>query len=116
MKALHWRLLFWSASLFALVMALLPRPPRLPGELDDKIQHIIAFAVLALLARSAYRRTRMLVLLVGLSLFGAAIEVLQTIPVLHRDGDPLDWAADTASAALVLVGFSFFGRRWTDAR
>ena len=96
-------------------MALLPRPPRLPGDLDDKIQHIIAFAVLALLARLAYRRAPTMMLLAGLSLFGAAIEVLQTIPVLHRDGNPLDWVADTASAALVLVGFSFFGRRWTDA-
>jgi VanZ family protein len=107
------RLLFWSASLFALVMALLPRPPELPGEPDDKVQHIIAFAVLACLARVAYRGANPLVLLGGLSLFGAVIELLQTIPILHRDGDAVDWLADTASAVLVLAAFRLFGRRWT---
>ena len=86
-------------------MALLPHPPRLPGDPDDKIQHIIAFAVLAALAHAAYPRAKALLLLVGLSLFGAAIEVLQTIPGLNRDGDPLDWLADTASAGVVLLAF-----------
>lgn len=105
--------MFWSASLFALVMALLPRPPEIPGEPDDKVQHIIAFAVLASLARISYRGASPLVLLAGLSLFGAVIEVLQTIPLLHRDGDPVDWLADTASAALVLAAFRLFGGRWT---
>lgn len=97
-------------------MALLPRPPQLPGLPDDKVQHIIAFLVLGMLARLAYRRERLLVLLLGLSLFGAAIEVLQTIPMLHRDGDPLDWLADTGAAAVVLLGFGFYERRWTGGR
>ena len=89
-------------------MALLPRPPQLPGQVDDKIQHIIAFAVLGLLAGFAYPHARIVVLLVGLSLFGAAIEVLQTIPALHRDGDPADWLADTVAAALVLFAMQLF--------
>ena len=97
-------------------MALLPRPPQLPGQPDDKVQHIIAFLVLATLARLAYRHQKLVVLLLGLSLFGAAIEILQTIPMLHRDGDPLDWLADTLAAAVVLLGFGVFERRWTDGR
>ena len=99
------RILFWGALVFAFVMAVLPRPPRLPGEPSDKIQHIIAFVTLAALAASAYPHLRLLRLGVLLSLFGAAIEIVQTIPLLHRDGDVVDWAADTVAAGLVLGGF-----------
>lgn len=96
------RALFWSAALFALVMALLPHPPEVPGEPSDKIQHIAAFATLAALGTLAYPRVRTLQLFAGLSLFGAAIEVLQAIPMLHRDSDIVDWLADTAACGLVL--------------
>ena len=44
-------------------------------------------------------------LIVGLSLFGAFIEVAQAIPMLHRDSDPLDWVADTVACALVVIAF-----------
>jgi VanZ family protein len=97
------RYAFWAAFVFAFVMAVLPQPPRVPGDPPDKILHIIAFAVLAGLASAAYRQTNKLALLAGLSLFGAAIELVQTIPSLHRDGDVVDWLADTASAGLVLA-------------
>ena len=97
------RIAFWAASLFAFVMAVLPQPPRIPGEPPDKILHIIAFAVLAALASLAYRRTNKLILLAGLSLFGALIEIVQLVPSLYRDGDVVDWVADTASAGLVLA-------------
>jgi hypothetical protein len=42
-------------------------------------------------------------LLLGLSLFGAFIEVVQAIPALHRDTDIWDWVADTAAVAAVLA-------------
>jgi len=51
----------------------------------------------------AYPLTALLSLLVRLSLFGAAIEVVQAIPSLHRDSDILDWLADTAAVAVVLL-------------
>ena len=50
-------------------------------------------------------------LLIGLSLFGALIEVVQAIPALHRDSDPLDWLADTIACAIVLLAI-----RWWRAR
>ena len=43
------RLLFWAAAIFALVMAVLPHPPELPGDPSDKLQHVAAFATLGLL-------------------------------------------------------------------
>jgi VanZ family protein len=97
------RLLFWSAMLFALVMAILPHPPEIPGEPSDKVQHVIAFAILGVLGTWAYVQSSMLQLLGGLSLFGAFIEVVQAIPALHRDSDVKDWIADTLACGLVLL-------------
>jgi VanZ family protein len=97
------RLLFWAAATFAFVMAVLPHPPHLPLEPGDKIQHVTAFATLAALGAWAYRRTALLQLLLRLSLFGAAIELFQAIPALHRDSDVKDWIADSIACALVLL-------------
>ena len=102
------RSLFWLATCFAFVMAIVPHPPELPGEPNDKVQHIIAFATLALLGSFAYPRTALIRLLAGLSLFGALIEVVQAIPVLHRDSDLIDWLADTTAVLVVLL----IVRRW----
>ena len=109
MKLADWRAsrsaraVFWAAAVFAFVMAVLPQPPELPGEPGDKIQHIVAFATLAILGSFAFPRTALLQLLLRLSLFGAAIEVVQAFPALHRDSDPLDWIADTAAVAVILL-------------
>jgi len=97
------RLAFWTAVVFAFTLAVVPQPPQLPGAPSDKIQHIVAFLVLGGLASFAYPRTSPIYLGTGLSLFGAFIEVVQYIPALHRDSDPIDWIADTAAAALVLI-------------
>ncbi|MEO6226158.1 MAG: hypothetical protein ABIO80_09970 [Sphingomicrobium sp.] len=84
-------------------MAVLPHPPRLPVEPSDKIQHIIAFLTITLIGSIGYPRVKPLKLLVLLSLFGAAIELFQAIPALHRDSDIFDWVADTAAAGLVVA-------------
>jgi VanZ family protein len=97
------RFLFWAAFCFAFVMAVLPHPPEIPGNPGDKLQHIAAFATLALLGSFAYPATALLQLLVRLSLFGALIEAVQAIPSLHRDSDVWDWVADTAAVAVVLL-------------
>ena len=48
------RALFWAAAAFAFVMAVLPHPPNIPGNPNDKLQHIAAFATLALLGSFAF--------------------------------------------------------------
>lgn len=103
-----YRASFWAALIFAFVMALLPQPPQLPGTPSDKVQHIIAFATLAGFGSAAYRSMSLIKLLVSLSAFGAVIEVLQAIPALNRDSDPVDWLADTLAAALVLVAVGWW--------
>ena len=97
------RTIFWTAMVFAFVMAVLPHPPQLPGAPSDKVQHIAAFLVLGALASLAYPRTSPVYLATALSLFGAGIELVQLIPALNRDGDPVDWIADTAAAGLMLI-------------
>ena len=92
-------------------MAVLPNPPEVPGSPNDKLQHIAAFSTLALLASIAYPAAGFTKLLARLSFFGAFIEVVQAIPVLHRDSDIFDWLADTAAVFLVLVLI-----RWWTAR
>jgi hypothetical protein len=103
--------LFWAAAMFALVMALIPHPPALPGNPSDKIQHALAFATLGLLGAFAYPRLSTPRLIVALSFFGAFIEVAQAIPVLHRDSDPLEWLTDTIACAVVLVAVRYWVRR-----
>ena len=102
------RIAFWVAAVTALVMALIPHPPHLPGEPSDKVQHILAFLSLGALGSFAYPKTNPVYLGVGLSFFGALIEVLQLIPALHRDSDPVDWMADTTAVALIIILL----RRW----
>jgi VanZ family protein len=97
------RILFWAAAIFAFVMAVLPHPPELPGGPSDKLQHVAAFASLGLLGAWAYVEAPIFALFAGLSFFGAAIELVQAIPALHRDSDVKDWIADTLACGLVLL-------------
>lgn len=99
------RPLFWLLFAFALVMALLPKPPQLPiDQFGDKFAHMLAFAALAGVANLAWQTRSWWMIALRLSAFGAAIELLQAISVLHRDSDISDWVADTiAILAATLV-------------
>ena len=105
------RTLFWASVIFSFVMALLPHPPRLPGNPNDKLQHIAAFVTMSALGAWGYPRSGLLRLLAGLSLFGVAIELFQAIPALHRDSDVWDWIADTAAVSVVLFAVRLWRRR-----
>jgi len=94
---------FWSALIFAFVMAVLPKPPALPGAPGDKVQHIIAFVVLTGLARLAYPRVRAVTLLIAFALFGALIELTQMVPALGRTAALDDWIADVVATMVVLA-------------
>ena len=104
------RLAFWAAAVFAFVMAVLPHPPKIPGEPSDKVQHIAAFVTLGLLSKLAFPKSSPLQLALRLSLFGASIELVQAVPALNRDSSVLDWIADTIACGLVLAGVSWWRR------
>lgn len=98
------RVLFVLACLFAVTMALLPKPPKLPTDAwGDKVEHMIAFSTLAFLAALSFPRMPRWRVIERLSFLGALIEVAQSIPALGRDCDIRDWIADTL-AVLVVTG------------
>lgn len=98
------RVLFVLACLFAVTMALLPKPPKLPTDAwGDKVEHIIAFSTLAFLAALSFPAMPRWRVIERLSFLGALIEVAQSIPALGRDCDIRDWIADTL-AVMVVTG------------
>lgn len=105
------RTAFWPAFAFALVMAVLPKPPELPTDaLGDKFQHMMAFFTLTVLAGTGWPKASLLRAALWLSLVGAGIEVVQTIPALNRDSDWRDWVADSLAIAAALVPVLAFRR------
>lgn len=103
--------LFWLALAIAVTMALLPHPPALPiDRFGDKVEHMLAFATLTLLADLAFPKIPRLLIVEHLSFLGALIEVAQSVPALHRDCDIHDWFADTA-AILVVTGLIWLWRK-----
>jgi VanZ family protein len=102
------KLLFWAALLFACVMAVLPKPPQTPiDRFGDKFAHIVAFATLAGLAMAAFGREARWLIVERLAFLGAVIEVIQSIPALHRTCDIRDWLADVLAVvvAVLVAGF-----------
>lgn len=102
------------AAAFAVTMAILPHPPTEALEkLSDKATHMMAFATLAAFAAWGFPKTPLLRIGERLSFLGAMIEVLQSIPALHRDCDIWDWVADTTAITVVLL-LAAIRRRWRE--
>lgn len=91
--------LFYVACLVVLAVALAPITGD-GGAGVDKLQHLGVFYGLTLLALLAYPRRNLLVLIAGLAVFGAAIEVLQGLAIFARDRDAADWVADMLGVGL----------------
>ena len=103
------RLAFWAAVVVAFAMAVLPHPPAVP--VSDKLQHMTAFFVITVLGRLAYPRLSRRILLPELIAFGGLIELVQLVPMLHRDSEWSDWAADIVAVAAALVCMHWIERR-----
>ncbi len=105
------RVALFAAIAFAVTMALLPKPPQIVPIANDKAQHMLAFATLALLAALAYPKAQLFRIGERLSFLGAMVEVLQSIPALHRDCDIRDWIADTIAICVMLLIVATIRRR-----
>jgi VanZ family protein len=76
----------------------------------DKLEHFLAYAVLATWFAGLYPRSRYLRIGLGLGLLGLAIELLQQVMGLGREGDPVDLLADFAGIVVGLwLGASVAG-------
>jgi VanZ family protein len=102
------RLAFWAVALFAFVMAVLPSSPSL--EVSDKLQHMAAFFVIAILGCAAYPRFGRLKLALALIAFGGLIEIVQMIPLLGRDSQLSDWVADIIAVLIALSCYALVQR------
>jgi hypothetical protein len=97
------RLLFVAACLVVGYGVFMPPgggPSLMPW---DKAEHFTAFFGLMFLAMAAFPMSPLLKLGIILSAAGAAVEMIQATPIVHRDADMMDWVADTLGI-LAVVG------------
>jgi Na+/H+-dicarboxylate symporter len=97
------RLVFFAALIFTFYSAVIPPSHALQLTPWDKATHFIAFYVLTGLAVAAFPRQNLIVLAALLSAFGALIEIVQGLPMVHRDRDFWDWVADTIAISSALA-------------
>ncbi len=96
----HWRFLFWATVLVVLVLSLLPPGTHLPDTGWDKSNHMLAFAVLAVLGLHSYPGSRV-ALLLGLLAYGGLVEGLQSLTPYRY----AEWADLVADAAGLFLGW-----------
>jgi hypothetical protein len=94
---------FFAALLFTFYSAVIPPQHALQLVPWDKAEHFIAFYALTGLAAAAFPRRHLLGIALALSGFGALIEIVQGLPIVHRDKDFWDWVADTLAIGAALA-------------
>lgn len=109
-RSIVWRWVFWVCALAVLVLSLMPVVPHMPSTGWDKSNHMLAFAVLAVLGLWGYPGC-MARLLMGLLAYGGLIEVLQSFTP-DRFAEWADLLAD-AVGALVGAGLASQLRRFS---
>lgn len=99
-----WTALWGLAVLVVVVVCLIPPPPMdLPNN-SDKVEHVLAYFILAGSAVQLFRRGRPLLWAgVGLVLMGVCIEFAQGALTSTRSADPMDAIANTIG---VLAGMA----------
>lgn len=99
-----WLALWWLAVLGTLVVCLIP-PPSIPlPENSDKVEHFLAYFLLAASAVQIYQRRAALVwAAVGLVALGIGIEFAQGALTVNRMADAMDALANSVG---VLAGMA----------
>ncbi len=108
-----WPALWWLAVIAVVVLSLVPTPQMdLPRD-SDKVQHVLAYAVLAAAAVQVFRSGRaLLVAAIGLVSMGVLLEFVQGAATTYRMADPADALANALGVAL---GLSTALSPWRDA-
>jgi len=96
------RCAFIGALIFTFYSAVIPPTNAVQLVPWDKAEHFIAFYALTGLAAAAFPAGRLWIIAVLLSLFGALIEFVQGLPIVHRDRDFWDWVADSIAIIAAL--------------
>ncbi len=96
------KLAFFCALVFTFYSAVSPPQHAIQLVPWDKAEHFIAFYGLTGLAAAAFPKRKLLLIALLLSGFGALIEFVQGLPLVHRDRDFWDWVADTIAIIAAL--------------
>jgi hypothetical protein len=96
------RCTFFPALIFTFYSAVIPPTHAVQLVPWDKAEHFIAFYALTGLAVASYPAARLWIIAGLLSAFGALIEIVQGLPIVHRDRDFWDWVADTIAIIAAL--------------
>jgi len=94
---------FFAALIFTFYSAVIPPQEAVQLAPWDKAEHFMAFYALTGLGVAAYPRWNLFILGALLSAYGALIEIVQGLPIVHRDRDFWDWVADTIAIAAALA-------------
>jgi hypothetical protein len=94
---------FFAALIFTFYSAVIPPKQALQLVPWDKAEHFIAFYALTGLAVAAFPRRHLFIVGASLSGFGALIEFVQGLDIVHRDRDFWDWVADTIAIVAALA-------------
>lgn len=93
---------FLAAVIFTCYSAVIPPKHAVQLVPWDKAEHFIAFYALGGLGAAAFPGRRLWVIGALLSAFGALIEIVQGLPMVHRDRDFWDWVADSLAVMAAL--------------
>jgi hypothetical protein len=94
---------FFAALIFTFYSAVIPPHKAMQLVPWDKAEHFIAFYALTGLGAAAFPRRHLFWIAAFLSGFGALIELVQGLPVVHRDRDFWDWVADSIAICAALA-------------
>jgi hypothetical protein len=94
---------FFAALIFTFYSAVIPPHKAVQLVPWDKAEHFLAFYALTGLGVAAFPRRNLFVIAALLSAFGAFIEFVQGLSIVHRDRDFWDWVADTVAIAMALA-------------
>jgi VanZ family protein len=97
------QIVFWAATIFTFVCAILPSQHVIHIFKWDKAEHFLAFYVLTGLAVAAFPRGNLFIIAAALSAFGAFIELVQGLSWVGRDRDLQDWMTDTIAIGMAMA-------------
>lgn len=110
-RAVTGRVVLCAAVALLLFYAFYPGPdhPRLLPW--DKAEHFLAFGLIAVLVMIAFPRLRALTTLLGLAAACLAVELVQSLALVHRQPEAADWLGGVIGAAVGVAIVTAWRRR-----
>ena len=112
------RWLFWAGVVAVSLVSVTPRDQLPPIGIDlwDKLQHVLAYAVLSGLAGQAYAARKYLAhLFLGLVALGGVLEVIQSF-IPNREAEIGDAIANAVGAGIGLLAVILAGKAFARVR